>query len=236
MKELITKPDDIKKLTHNEEFFDLPPKKDAHVYFFMVRVLDLIVSITSIVLLFPVYILISLAILLEDGHSPIYVDKRLGKNKRPIRFFKFRSMKVNASELEKANKDLYTKLRTGEHKVKDHPYVTKVGKFLRKSSLDEIPQFFNVLEGTMSFVGPRALKTDEEKKFRDENPDYVKYLDALFEVKPGITGFWQVSGRSKIDFHKRIRMEAYYARTYSIINDILLIIKTPIAVLKAETH
>jgi len=142
----------------------------------------------------------------------------------------------NASELERNNKKVFKQLRSGEHKVKDHPYVTKIGRFIRKYSIDEMPQFINVLLGDMSIVGPRALKIDEEDKFRSENPKIAEYLDVIFEVKPGITGFWQVSGRSKIDFDKRIKMEAYYARVKDIVNDILIMLETPLAVIRAETH
>ena len=219
-----------------ETYIDLPPYKKRFFYPFLSRLMDIIISITALVVFSPILLITSLLIYLEDKHSPLFVDTRLGKGKKPFPFFKFRSMVVNAHELERKNKEIYKQLRSGEHKVENHPYVTKVGKFIRKYSIDEMPQFINVLLGDMSVVGPRALKIDEEKKFRKENPDHVKYLDALFEVKPGITGFWQVSGRSNIDFRKRMRMEAYYARTHSILKDILILLKTPLAVLKAETH
>lgn len=219
-----------------ETYIDLPPYKKRLFYPFLSRLMDIIISITALVVFSPILLITSLLIYLEDKHSPLFVDTRLGKGKKPFPFFKFRSMVVNAHELERKNKEIYKQLRSGEHKVENHPYVTKVGKFIRKYSIDEMPQFINVLLGDMSVVGPRALKIDEEKKFRKENPDHVKYLDALFEVKPGITGFWQVSGRSNIDFRKRMRMEAYYARTHSILKDILILLKTPLAVLKAETH
>ncbi|PIR43001.1 multidrug MFS transporter [candidate division WWE3 bacterium CG10_big_fil_rev_8_21_14_0_10_32_10] len=232
---IITDPSDITKIT-SKVYFDLPEKKRAPIYFIVTRIIDIIVAIFALIILSPLLAVISLAIFIEDRHSPIYVDKRLGKDKKIFGFYKFRSMFVNASQMERNNKEVYKKLRSAEHKIENHPYVTKVGKFIRKASIDEIPQFINVIKGEMSVVGPRALKVDEESKFRSENPKHHKYLDALFEIKPGITGIWQISGRSKIDFEHRIRMEGYYARTYSVLNNILIMLKTPIAILRAETH
>lgn len=217
--------------------FDKPPRK-MNCPFCTVfgRFLDIIVSLAAILIFTPLWILVAIAIYVEDAGNPIFVDTRLGKDRKMIKFFKFRSMFHNASELERKNKKVYKQLRSGEHKVKDHPYVTKVGRFIRKYSIDEMLQFFNVLAGDMSVVGPRALKVDEEDKFRRENKHLGKHLDMLFEVKPGITGYWQVSGRSNIDFETRIKMEAYYARVKDVINDILIMLETPLAVIRAETH
>lgn len=223
-------------LSEKYKIKNLPPKKSAPVYFFMVRVMDILISVVALILLSPILLITVLAILIEDKTNPIFISHRLGKNKEPFKFIKFRSMVPNAFELERKNKEVMKKLRSGKHKVENHPYVTKVGRFIRKYSIDELPQFINVLTGDMSFVGPRALYADEVNKFYKEYPNEKKYMDAIFEVKPGITGFWQVSGRSKIPFKKRIRMEAYYARNYNIFEDILIILKTPFAVLKADTH
>lgn len=224
----------LKKQT--DDFYDLPPKKDAKLYFLLVRVIDLVVSITGLLILSPLILITALAIYIEDHHNPFYTSYRLGKDENPFKFYKFRSMYVNAWDLERKNKKVMKQLRSGKHKVENHPYVTKVGRFIRKYSIDEIPQLINVLKGDMSFVGPRAQFKDEVDKFRKEYPDHEKYVKAFFEVKPGITGFWQVSGRNKIDFDKRMRMEAYYARDYNIFDDLFIILKTPFAVLKAETH
>ncbi len=218
------------------EFFELEPKKDLSFHFKVIRVFDILISIFFLIPISLIFIIVSIAIFIEDRNSPIYVDRRLGKGKRIFNLIKFRSMFKNAEAMEKADKNIYEKLRSNEHKIENHPFVTKVGKFIRKTSIDELPQFINVLRGDMSIVGPRALKIDEEEKFRGENPDYAKYLDAHFEVKPGITGYWQVSGRSKIDFKKRMRMEAYFARNFTIPNYFLVLFQTPIAILRAETH
>lgn len=224
------------KKTEDNDFKNLPFKKEAQGYFFMVRVLDIVLSICAIIILLPVYFIIAAAIYIEDTHNPIYISMRLGKNMKPFRFIKFRSMVHNAWELERKNKEIMSQLRGGKHKVENHPLVTKVGKFIRKTSLDESIQFINVLKGDMSVVGPRAQYQDEVDKFLKESPDHKKYIDAFYEVKPGITGFWQISGRNKIDYDKRMRMEATYARTYSILNYLTILLKTPRAVIKAETH
>lgn len=221
---------------NKSDFNNLDIKKNLEFDFKIIRIFDIIIALVALIPFSLIFIITSLAILLEDKSNPIYKDRRLGKNKIPFYLIKFRSMFKNAESMEKQNKEIYEKLRSDQHKVENHPYVTKVGKFIRKTSIDELPQLINVLKGEMSIVGPRALKIDEEEKFRNENPEYAKYLDAHFEVKPGITGFWQVSGRSRIDFKKRIRMEAYFARNFTILNYILILFKTPIAVLRAETH
>lgn len=222
--------------SNKSDFNSLDPKKDLSLHFKIIRVLDILIVIVAFIPFLFIFVLTALAIYIEDKNNPIYKDRRLGQFKIPFKLIKFRSMFTNAESLERNNKEIYEKLRSNEHKVENHPYVTKVGRFIRKTSIDELPQLLNVLKGEMSIVGPRALKIDEEDKFRKENPEYAKYLDAHFEVKPGITGFWQVSGRSKIDFKKRIRMEAYFARNFTVINYLIILFKTPIAILRAETH
>jgi len=226
-----------KNVDFSNEHLLLPEYTPSPFYLIALRVIDIIVSICALIIFSPALILVSLAILIEDKHNPFYVDmSRLGKDKKRIKFYKFRSMIVNASEMERKNKEIYKQIRSGVHKIENHPYVTKVGRFIRKYSIDEMPQFLNVLSGEMSVVGARALKHDEVEKFLKEEPSYAKYMNALFEFKPGITGIWQVSGRSKIDFKTRLRMEAYYNRKRNLLTDILVMLKTPLAVLKAETH
>jgi lipopolysaccharide/colanic/teichoic acid biosynthesis glycosyltransferase len=143
-------------------------------------------------------------------------------------------MVKNADKILYENKDLYNQMRSGVNKVIDDPRVTPVGRFIRKYSIDELPQIINVLKGEMSLVGPRALRPDELAKYERENPESRVFMDKIMSVSPGITGFWQVSGRSKISFDKRIKMEAEYSSKRSLFLDILIIVKTPLAVLKAE--
>ncbi|MCG2689475.1 sugar transferase [Candidatus Parcubacteria bacterium] len=198
------------------------------------RAMDLAISLVALVILSPVFIVVAIAIFLQDGGSPLYSHERVGLKRQEFTFYKFRSMVKNADAILYSNRELYEKMRSGTNKVKDDFRVTKIGKFIRKYSIDELPQLFNVLSGLMSFVGPRALRPDELKKYEAENPQETPYLDKVLSVKPGITGYWQVSGRSKIPFDKRIRMEAEYAGIKSIKFDIIIILKTPLAVLRAE--
>ena len=198
------------------------------------RCMDIVISLGALAVLSPVFIVVAVAIFLEDGEFPFYSQKRVGLKRQEFTFYKFRSMVKNADAILFSNKTLYEQMRSGTNKVKDDFRVTKVGKFIRKYSLDELPQFYNVLNGSMSFVGPRALRPDELKKYETENPSATELLNKIFTAKPGITGFWQVSGRSKISFDKRVQMEAEYAGIRSVIFDIIIILRTPLAVLRAE--
>jgi len=143
-------------------------------------------------------------------------------------------MVVNADDILYKNKQLYEQMRTGNNKVQDDPRITRFGRFIRKYSIDEFPQMLNVLKGDMSVVGPRALRVDEYDLYATKNSSNAEKLEIIGSVKPGITGYWQVGGRSTIDFDTRIDMDCYYANQKSIIFDIKLLLKTPYAVLKGE--
>lgn len=194
----------------------------------------MVISILALVVLFPVYTIIALLITLEDGGFFLYSHERVGKNGMKFRLFKFRSMVKNADELLFSNPELYKQMRSGTHKLTDDPRVTKIGRFIRKSSLDEIPQFWNVLKGEMSFVGPRAVQPDELERYHKEHPENGISLKLLLSVKPGITGLWQVTGRSTVSFDERIRIESNYAKNRSLLLDLWIIARTPFAVLQAK--
>jgi len=198
------------------------------------RLLDIFASLFFLIVLSPVYVAAALSIFLQDGGEPIYVQKRVGEGRKEFNFIKFRSMVKNADAILFSDAAMYKSVRSGTHKIKNDPRITKVGKFIRKYSIDELPQFVNVLKGEMSFVGPRALRPDELLKFEREHPKAIGYIEDMLSVKPGITGIWQVSGRSKIGFLDRVKMDASYARTGSILLDLWIIIRTPLAVLKGE--
>lgn len=201
------------------------------------RVIDIIGSIVLLILFSPIMLLTAIAIKLTSP-GPVFVEKenehmqRLGKRRKMFRLFKFRSMMVNADVLERTDprfKKVYIEKRSsGNYKPSRDPRVTNVGKFIRKHSIDEMPQLINVFKGEMSIVGPRAYLPDEleaqQKKFRGME----KYVEEMLTVKPGITGFWQVNGRSEVNFDKRIEMDAYYARKRSLMFDILIMLKTPL--------
>ena len=141
---------------------------------------------------------------------------------------------MNADEIMKQNADLYNQLRSGTNKVKDDPRITKVGKFIRKYSIDEFAQMFNVLFGQMSIIGPRPLRPDEYQLACDVSQEQKQKLQQIITAKPGITGLWQVSGRSNITFDKRLDLEVNYAKSRSLLLDLQIAIKTPLAILKGE--
>lgn len=204
------------------------------IYDTVKRIIDILIAILFVIVFFPVFVVTSLAIWLYDWHFPLYHHKRVGQNGSAFEFWKFRSMVINADDILFKDKELYKKLRSGSNKVIGDPRITPVGRFIRKYSIDEFPQVINVLLGDMSFVGPRALRPDEFEEYKSRNGENAKKLDLMISVKPGITGLWQVSGRSKIDFDQRIDMECEYAKKRSILLDLKILFKTPLAVLKGE--
>ena len=183
-------------------------------------------------------IIIAFLIKLESP-GPILADTpaRVGKNGRTFKMFKFRSMVQNAHHLLREDPryaKLYSEYKKSSYKLRDDPRITKFGKFIRKYSLDELPQFGNVLKGDMSVVGPRAYYPDELENQQKNYPQTRNAVKVVLSVKPGITGFWQVNGRSEINFDKRIEMDAAYVKKRSILYDVSLIIKTPWAMLSGK--
>ena len=199
------------------------------------RVIDIVASMVLIVLFSPV-LLVTALVIRFTSKGPVLVEKdnshmlRIGKDGKIFRLYKFRSMFVNADQSLKKDprfKKLYKEYKASSFKLHKDPRVTKFGKFIRKHSIDEMPQFFNVLKGEMSLVGPRPYHVDEIEEQQRKYPGTEKYVRETQTVKPGITGFWQVSGRSNVNFDKRIEMDAYYARKRSLFLDFLIILKTP---------
>ena len=207
-------------------------------YEYTKRLMDIIFALILIVIFSPVIVLVSIAIKL-DSKGPVLADipERVGKNGKTCKMDKFRSMIQNAHQILRHNPkytNLFNEYKRGSYKLKDDPRITKVGHFLRKHSLDELPQLFNILKGDMSLVGPRAYYPDE---LRDQQKKYPKTRDAVkivLSIKPGLTGYWQVSGRSEINFDKRIDMDAMYVRKRSIIYDLWIILKTPWAMISGK--
>ena len=204
------------------------------LYSIVKRCLDIIIAALALIFGFPLFLFVSFAIWIEDRGRVIYTQKRVGKDREPFKIYKFRSMVENADEILFSNPELYEKMRSGSHKVKDDPRITEVGKFIRKYSIDEFPQFLNVLKGEMSFVGPRAYRPDELEKCECDMSSRAEQFEHILSVKPGITGLWQVSGRSNLSFTERLDLEETYALSKSLLLDLSIILKTPIAVLKAE--
>ncbi|MCL6096471.1 MAG: sugar transferase [Patescibacteria group bacterium] len=212
--------------------------KKSIYYEFTKRLTDVIFSSILIVIFSPVIVLVSIAIKL-DSKGPVLADtpERVGKGGMPFKMYKFRSMVENAHEILRENpkySKLYDKYKKGSYKLKRDPRVTKVGHFIRKYSLDEVPQFFNILKGNMSLVGPRAYYPDELREQQKKYPQTKDSVKIVLSVKPGVTGYWQVSGRSEINFDKRIEMDAQYVRKRSILYDIWIILKTPWAMISGK--
>lgn len=196
---------------------------------FLKRFFDIIGSISIILILSPVLIYISRKVK-KDGGPAIYGHERIGKGGKPFKCLKFRSMVINSKEvLEKLlNDDVDAKKEWDvTFKLKNDPRITKIGKFLRRTSLDELPQLFNVLKGDMSLVGPRPIITAELERYNEE-------VDYYLLSKPGMTGLWQVSGRSDVDYETRVYLDAWYVKNWSMWNDIAILFKTIGVVLKKD--
>ncbi|PAE17933.1 multidrug MFS transporter [Virgibacillus sp. 7505] len=188
-------------------------------YHIIKRSIDVSLSLIGITLLVPIFILIIFLIKMEDRKgSVIFKQERVGKNGRTFSMYKFRSMVSNAEDL--LDGLIEKNEATGPlFKIKEDPRVTKVGRFIRRTSIDELPQLFNVLRGEMSLVGPRPA-LPREVKF------YTKYERQRLNVKPGLTCLWQVNGRSNLGFNEQVELDLRYIKTKSILLDLKLIIKT----------
>ncbi|ACK42171.1 MULTISPECIES: sugar transferase [Dictyoglomus] len=182
------------------------------------EIIDFLLGTLALILFSPLFLIIALLIKLDSPGPIFYKHLRAGRYGKPFYLWKFRTMYKDADKIL----DKYPELKREfekEFKLKNDPRVTKVGKFLRKFSLDEIPQIFNILKGEMSVVGPRPVTFKELEK-------YGEYAEEILRVKPGLTGLWQVSGRSDVDYSQRIKFDLYYIQNWSILLDIKIILKT----------
>jgi lipopolysaccharide/colanic/teichoic acid biosynthesis glycosyltransferase len=173
------------------------------------------------------------------SQGPVFADtpERVGMKGKPFKMYKFRSMIVNAHHLLRNDpkyKQLYLQYKNDSYKLKNDPRVTGFGRFIRRHSIDEIPQLANVLKGEMSLVGPRAYYSDELANQQKKYPMTRNLVKEVLSIKPGITGAWQVSGRSEVKFDKRIAIDAEYARKNSIRYDMIILLKTPIAMITGK--
>lgn len=201
------------------------------LYLFVKQIFDILCSIIGVIVLIPITIIIKLCYVLSGDFAPvIFTHNRIGKNGKEFKFYKFRSMVPNADEIleellknDKAIAEEYKKNK----KLKDDPRITKIGKIIRKASIDELPQLLNVLKGDMSLVGNRPYLPREKK-------DMGKYYDDIIKTKPGITGYWQVSGRSDVSFKARLKLEQYYSNNCGLLMDIKILFKTVGVVLGAK--
>jgi lipopolysaccharide/colanic/teichoic acid biosynthesis glycosyltransferase len=200
------------------------------------RVLDIIGAIVGIIIFSPLMIACAIWIKLVSPEGPVLADipDRVGKGGKEFRMYKFRSMIPNAHDFLINNPELYKKYKENNYKLENDPRWIKGAGFMRKVSIDEMPQFFNVLLGQMSIVGPRAYYPFELEKQISDNVTVKPFVDEALTVKPGLTGPWQIGGRSEMSFLERIKIDASYAKTRSLMYDIIVILKTPMAVLRAR--
>lgn len=193
------------------------------VYLCIKRLVDIIAGLVGLLILIPITIIIKIISMCNgDFHKIMFVQKRIGKNGKEFDFYKFRSMVPNADEILfkmlEENEEMRKEYQENK-KLKDDPRITKIGKFIRRYSIDELPQLINVLKGDMTLVGNRPYLPREKH-------DMGKYFNDIVKTKPGITGYWQVSGRSDVSFKQRLKLEQYYSNNASLKMDIKILLKT----------
>ena len=197
------------------------------VYLAIKRLIDIIGSLIGIILLSPIYIIIAILIKFDSPGKIVFGHTRKGKGGKDIKVYKFRTMYSNANEIFESftseQKEEYYK----NFKLDNDPRVTKLGGFLRKTSLDELPQLFNILKGDMTIIGPRPIVEKEISKYGNK-------AEKLFSVVPGLAGYWQANGRSDTTYEERVEMDMYYIDNKSILLDIKIMFKTVISVIKKE--
>lgn len=197
-----------------------PDKIDSQKgYLFIKRFFDIVASFFALILLLPLFLVVAILIKLEESRGPVFYSQiRVGRNGKKFRMYKFRSMCIDADQ---KLKDLLSKneVEGAMFKMKDDPRITKIGKWIRKTSVDELPQLWNVLLGDMSLVGPRPPLPREVAKYTD-------YDKQRLYVKPGCTGLWQVSGRNDVGFHEMVNLDITYIKTRNLWTDIKIMFRT----------
>jgi Undecaprenyl-phosphate galactose phosphotransferase WbaP len=189
---------------------------------FAKRLFDIVFSLFVLILFSPVYLILALLIALSSEGPIFYIQERVGKNYKRFNCIKFRTMVSNADEILMQMMETSPELRKefeSSFKLKHDPRITKIGKFLRITSLDEFPQFWNVLKGDMSVVGPRPLVAEEL-------PKYGRHIDEILKIRPGITGLWQVSGRNDIPYPRRVQIDLHYVKSRNFWLDLWIVLKT----------
>ena len=215
--------------SHKESFFyskkTIDTLKGSSKYF--LSFINSVISIIAIVLLSSIFLFVSLLIIFNSGFPVFFKQKRIGKRGRIFKVYKFRTMKKNAEKILKSDAKLYKKYVDNDYKLhpKDDPRILKFGNFLRNSSIDEIPQFINVIKGDMSIVGPRPIVPEEIERYGEHSQEFLS-------VKPGITGLWQVCGRSNISYPDRKYLDLIYIQKKNFFLDLKIIFRTIIVVIK----
>lgn len=202
--------------------------KDTKIAYNMTkRIVDFILSFIGLIVLSPAFLFLSIIIKIDSKGPVFFAHKRIGKNGNAIKIYKFRTMHKDAEAMIENFTEEQMKEYKENYKLKEDPRITRVGKILRKTSLDELPQILNILKGELSIIGPRPVVESELEKY---GPNKSKFLS----VKPGLTGYWQANGRSSTTYEERMDMELYYIENRSLWLDIKLFFKTIISVIKRE--
>ena len=189
------------------------------MYRLIKRIFDFILSLIGIAIMSPLFLIISIMIKCDTKGPVFFKQRRIGLNGKPLYIYKFRTMVTNAEELIASFTPEQKKEWEESYKLKDDPRITRVGKILRKTSLDELPQLINIIKGEMSIIGPRPV-VEEELSW------YVNDVDLVLSVKPGLTGWWAVNGRSEVPYPKRCDLELYYVKNASLALDVRILLGT----------
>jgi exopolysaccharide biosynthesis polyprenyl glycosylphosphotransferase len=200
--------------------------RKRYAYRITKRFFDVVLSVIGLIVLSPVFLITAIAIKLEDGGPVFFSQMRSGLNEKPFRMYKFRSMCTDAAEKHKEMLK-YNEQDGPAFKMKNDPRVTKVGRFIRKTSIDELPQLVNIVKGDMSIVGPRPLPVYETEKCND-------YQKQRLQVKPGLTCYWQVSGRNNLSFSEWMEMDIKYINEAGMLTDMIVFFRTFKAVITGE--
>ena len=211
-----------------DEWYDT--EKEKPIFFFIKRCIDIILSLLGLIILSPVFLLIAILIKKEDHGNVFYKHKRIGHMNKDIYIYKFRSMTNKYKTFDEFYQTLSDEQKQEwdeNFKLENDPRITKIGKFIRKTSLDELPQIINILKGDMSIIGPRPVVNDEIEKYGNQK---AKFLS----IKPGLTGYWAANGRSATTYEDRIKLELYYIDHCSLLLDIKIFFKTILSVLKKK--
>ena len=202
---------------------------DSFAYLFTKRTIDITASFLGLILLAPLFLLLAILIKLEDPKGAVlFKQTRIGKNGREFGMFKFRSMVSNAEELLEGLLE-QNEVSGAMFKIKEDPRITKLGRIIRKTSIDELPQLYNVLKGDMSLVGPRPPLIREVSM-------YTQYEMQRLLAKPGCTGVWQVSSRNDVGFSEMVEMDLKYLNSRNMKRDLILILKTVLIMLKSKAY
>lgn len=191
------------------------------------RIMDCVLATIALIILSPVYLLIALAVKIDSQGPVFFKHTRIGKNGKTIKIYKYRTMVTNAEELIKQFTPEQMKEYKENFKLENDPRITKVGKFLRKTSLDELPQLLNIIQGDLALIGPRPVVKKELEKYGENAGKFLS-------VTPGLTGNWAASGRSNTTYEERMEMELWYVDNISFKTDLKIFFKTIIAVIKKE--